>query len=41
MSEDEARSFVQAPSKGGWVWDHILGPYYKPGRPETALKHWR
>lgn len=41
VTEREARIFFNAPSKGGWYWDYILGRGYQKGMPSTALKKWR
>lgn len=41
VTEDMARSFYAAPSKGGWFWTVVLGPNYKLGHPSTALMRWR
>jgi len=41
ISEGEASSFFDAPSKGGWVHDHILGPDWSPAHPgANTIKRW-
>jgi hypothetical protein len=40
VTEEVALSFYDAPSKGGWWWDNVLGPNYVKGQPGTALMRW-
>lgn len=40
VSRAEAVSFWDAPSKGGWYWDNVLGPGYIMGS-RNGRKRWR
>jgi hypothetical protein len=40
VSQDEARDFFVAGSKGQWYHENVLGPNYVKGQPSTAIKRW-